>query len=55
MEYAIIIPKGNFCIRKNIPLILEDADNGLTSLFRDLLQSKEAAGTNRQRVAWIKS
>ena len=37
MEYGIIIPKGISYIRKNIPLILEDADNGLTLFFRGLL------------------
>jgi transposase len=37
MEYGIIIPKGIAFIRKHIPLILEDADNGLSALFRELL------------------
>ncbi|MBC8210905.1 MAG: IS110 family transposase [Gammaproteobacteria bacterium] len=37
MEYGIIIPKGIFYIRKYIPSILEDAENGLTVLFRELL------------------
>lgn len=37
MEYGIIIPKGISYIRKSIPQILEDAENGLTVLFRELL------------------
>jgi len=37
MEYGIIIPKGISSIRKVIPHILEDADNKLTSLLRELL------------------
>ena len=37
MEYGVIIPKGISYIRKQIPLILEDAENGLTVLFRELL------------------
>jgi len=37
MEYGIIIPKGISYIRKVIPNILEDADNKLTSLLRELL------------------
>lgn len=37
MEYGIIIPKGISYVRKETPLILEEADNELTSLFRELL------------------
>lgn len=37
MEYGVIIPKGISFIRKNIPLILEDAENDLTVLFREML------------------
>lgn len=39
MEYGVIIPKGISYIQKNIPLILEDAENGLTVLFRELLST----------------
>jgi transposase len=38
LEYGIIIPKGIACIRKRIPEILEDAENTLTALFRELLR-----------------
>ncbi len=38
MEYGLVIPKGIAHIRKAIPMILEDADNGVTFLFRDLLR-----------------
>ena len=37
MEYGVIIPKGISFIRRNIPLILEDAENDLTVLFREML------------------
>jgi transposase len=37
LEYGIMIPKGISYIRRQIPLILEDADNGLSDLFRGLL------------------
>ena len=39
MEYGIIIPKGISYIRKEIPLILENAENELTMLFRALLNN----------------
>lgn len=35
-EYGIIIPKGIARLRKAMPLILEDADNGLTPMAREL-------------------
>ena len=37
MEYGVIIPKGISYIRKEIPMILEDAENELSFLFRELL------------------
>lgn len=37
MEYGIIIPKGISYVRKQLPQILEAADNGLSDLFRELL------------------
>jgi len=37
LEYGIIIPKGIVHIRKAVPDILEDAENALTALFRELL------------------
>ena len=37
MEYGLIIPQGISYVRKSIPCILEDADNELTALFRELL------------------
>ena len=37
MEYGLTIPQGISCIRKSIPLILEDAGNELTAMFRALL------------------
>ena len=37
MEYGIIIPKGLCYVRKQLPEILENAENGLSDLFRELL------------------
>jgi transposase len=37
MEYGLIIPLGISYVRKSIPLLLEEADNGLTTMFRELL------------------
>jgi len=39
MEYGVIIPQGISYIRKSIPQILEDAENELTTLFRELLSA----------------
>lgn len=36
-EYGIVFPKGIASLRKKIPEILEDADNGLSSRFRNAL------------------
>lgn len=37
MEYGLIIPKGISYVRKSIPLMLEDGENELTVMFRELL------------------
>jgi len=37
LEYGIVIPKGISYVRKAIPSILEDAENVLSALFRELL------------------
>jgi len=37
LEYGITVSKGIHHVRKQIPLILEDADNELSDLFRGLL------------------
>ena len=39
-EYGIIIPKGIRSVRKRIPELLEDADNGLSLQFRYLLEHR---------------
>lgn len=36
-EYGIILPKGLAVLRRSIPEILEDAENGLSDRFRNLL------------------
>jgi transposase len=38
MAYGIVIPQGICRLRKRLPRVLEDADNGLSMGFRDLLQ-----------------
>jgi len=37
MEYGIVVAKSVAALRKGIPEILEDADNALTPMFRELL------------------
>jgi transposase len=39
-EYGIIVNLGVYSLRKTIPQLLEDAVNGLTDLFRELLAQK---------------
>ena len=39
MEYGITIPKGVSYVRKHIPLILEEAESGLSDVFRALLST----------------
>jgi len=39
-EYGIVVPKGIASLRKSIPELLEDADNGLSILFRRLLAQR---------------
>jgi transposase len=36
-EYGIVLPKGISSIRSKLPILLEDAENGLSVLFRRLL------------------
>src|SRR5215813_12632261 len=42
LEYGIIIPQGIARLRKRLPRVLEEADNGLSFLMRDLLQSLQS-------------
>ena len=37
LEYGVVIPKGISFVRKALPCILEDGENGLSPLFRELL------------------
>ena len=39
LEYGITIPQGRAHVRKQLPLILEDAENDLTMRFRGLLSA----------------
>src|SRR5262249_26339426 len=38
LEYGIVIPHGLAHLRKRLPRVIEEADNGLSILMRDLLQ-----------------
>lgn len=37
LEYGVVVTKGVAALRKAVPEILEDADNALTPMFRELL------------------
>jgi len=37
LEYGIIVAKGSAALHRSVPEILEDADNALTPMFRELL------------------
>lgn len=36
-EYGVVLSRGNHVLRRELPFIIEDADNGLTDEFRELL------------------
>lgn len=38
-EYGIVMPTGRFNFKKNLPLIISDAENDLTSMSRDVFQN----------------
>lgn len=53
-EYGIIIPKGISRVRKEIPLILEDPENGLTPWFRELLNREyQRFIVLQEEIAWF--
>lgn len=37
MEYGVVLPRGMDKLRKRLPEVLEDAENGLNAMFRELL------------------
>ena len=39
-EYGLIVPKGVNALRKALPDVLEDTENGLTDVFRQLLRQR---------------
>lgn len=52
-EYGIVIPKGIAQAQQAIPEILEDADNGLTTSFRELLHHQyQRYQSLREEVDW---
>jgi len=52
MEYGLVVPRGIAHLRVAIPQILEDADNGLSDMFRELLATlAEDFNQLEQRVA----
>lgn len=51
-EYGLVIPKGLAVFRRRIPQVLEDAENGLTVGFRELLaEMNERIGLFSERIA----
>lgn len=40
-EYGVVMPQGVNVLRKRLPELLEDADNGLSNLFRRLLRRSQ--------------
>jgi transposase len=42
LEYGIVIPQGLARLRKRLPRVIEEADNGLSLGLRDLLQSLQS-------------
>ena len=42
LEYGIVIPQGIARLRKRLPRVIEEADNGLSFVMRDLLQSLQS-------------
>jgi transposase len=38
LEYGMVIPQGIARLRKRLPRVIEEADNGLSFMIRDLLQ-----------------
>lgn len=52
LEYGIVLPQGAYVVRKALPAILEDAENGLSFAMRELLDDLRAALTRLdERIA----
>lgn len=52
LEYGLVIPKGIHHVRKALPALLEDAENALSALFRELLNDLyDEMGYLDQRIA----
>ena len=52
MEYGVVIPRGITHLHAAIPQILEDADNGISDMFRELLATlAEDFNQMEQRIA----
>ncbi len=53
-EYGLVAPRGVAALRKAIPLWLEDGENGLTGVFRQLLNSlHDDLQSLDERVWWM--
>lgn len=53
-EYGLVFPRGVNTLKKELPFILEEAENGLTPLFRELLlELKDALNALEQRLTSI--
>ena len=53
-EYGLVMPKGLSTLRRRLPELLEDADNGLSALFRRLLRQgyQQLQGLDEQIEAY---
>jgi len=52
MEYGVVIPRGITHLQGAMPQILEDADNGISDMFRELLATLQEDFTRvEQRIA----
>ena len=55
-EYGLVIPQGTTAVRKALPLILADAENGLTPRFRELLDRQyQRLVTLDEELGWYKA
>ena len=60
MEFGIVIPKGFAYLRQRVPLILEDAENGLPMAYRPTLHrmfqrfhAMEESMAKRMNGCWL--
>lgn len=50
MEYGVVIPRGITHLQGAMPQILEDVDNGLSDMFRELLATLQEDFTRAEQL-----